>query len=358
MHGNNECPLRPAKAIARQLRAATERLARNNLLSTIISIDPHDIEINVNHNTEPDDINDLADNSIMVDGDEAQMQTDSIMRDDTVVVDYPYLDDDNDIDDIQNEHAEDQCTVNDAQSSIPNFRTIEKYLIKKQENILQSKKVFVCPQCSYRGTSSSKCENESCNLKTGFHSTPTTLCTFRLLPQIISILERHTILPECNGKYHLGVSDVQESHIRRNIVLKERLLDPNKQIVTFLLNSDGVVIKKFSRSVWITSMVINELPRKIRFNNNNIIICSISMGSNKPKKYEFQSFISEWVHELKQLELGFYICPPNLNENFVKVHGFLIAAALDKPAQALLMNINDPTGYYSCVRCTIKGDLL
>jgi hypothetical protein len=102
-------------------------------------------------------------------------------------------------------------------------------------------------------------------------------------------------------------------------------------------------------------MVINELPRTIRFNMNNIIICSISIGSTKPKKHQFQNFIVEWVHELRQLELGFYISFPNLNNDFVKVHVYLIAAAVDKPAQALLMNINDPIGFYSCGRCTIRG---
>jgi hypothetical protein len=64
------------------------------------------------------------------------------------------------------------------------------------------------------------------------------------------------------------------------------------------------------------------------------------MGSNKPKKDQFQNFIMDWAHELRQLELGFYISFPNLNNTFVKVHAYLIAVALYKPAQALLMNIN------------------
>ena len=135
------------------------------------------------------------------------------------------------------------------------------------------------------------------------------------------------------------------------------MLDPNKLIITLLLNSDGVVLKKFSRSLWITCMIINELPRAIRFNTNNIIICSISVGSNKLKKTQFQNFIADWTHELRQLELGFYISFPDSDGTFVKVHAYLIAAALDKPAQALLLNINDPTGFYSCVRCTIRGKL-
>ena len=81
------------------------------------------------------------------------------------------------------------------------------------------------------------------------------------------------------------------------------------------------------------------------------------MGGSKPKRYQFQDFIKDWVIELQHLEQGFYITPPNLNGNYIRVHAYLIAAAFDKPAQALLLNLNDPTGFYSCARCTIKGKL-
>ena len=104
-------------------------------------------------------------------------------------------------------------------------------------------------------------------------------------------------------------------------------------------------------------MVINELPRSIRFNTNNIINCCISAGPHKPKKPHFQNMIAGWVHELRQLELGFYISFPGSNNSFVKTYAYLIAATLDKPAQALLANINEPIGFYSCVRCTIRGIL-
>jgi hypothetical protein len=66
----------------------------------------------------------------------------------------------------------------------------------------------------------------------------------------------------------------------------------------------------------------------------------------------------DWIYELRQLELGFYISFPNSNNNFIKIHAYLIAVSLDKPAQALISNINDPIGFYSCVRCTIRGILL
>jgi hypothetical protein len=241
---------------------------------------------------------------------------------------------------------------------IPNvptdFRTIERNMMFNKENVLQSKRYIVCAECGNKGTSSSKCENVKCKSSTRFTSTPTTLCTFKILPQLTSILDRHSIMNEPNSD-HSKISDVQEGQVRRNVVYQERLFNPTKKIINLLLNSDGVVLKKFSRSIWVCCMIINELPRKIRFNNNNIIICSISMGGTKPKKNQFQGFIADWVHELRQLELGFHISPPNSNDNFIKVHAYLIAASLDKPAQALLLNINESTGFYSCGRCTIQG---
>ena len=47
----------------------------------------------------------------------------------------------------------------------------------------------------------------------------------------------------------LGIFDVQDGQAYRNIISRERMIGPNKQIVTTLLNSDGIVLKKFSHSV-------------------------------------------------------------------------------------------------------------
>ena len=234
------------------------------------------------------------------------------------------------------------------------FRSIERCIIPKQEKILHSKRYIVCSLCGNKGSNPSKCENAQCKFSSDSNSNFTTLFTFKLLPQITSILERHNIIPESNNDSTI-ISDVLEGQLHRDLISHERACDPGKQIITLLLNSDGVIIKKISRSVWVTCMIINELPRAIRFNINNVIICSISMGNNKPKKDQFQSFMFDWIHELRQLELGFHICPPNSDNEFVKFHAYLIAAAADKPAQSLLMNLIDPVGFYSCVRCTIRG---
>ncbi|CAF3264910.1 unnamed protein product [Rotaria sp. Silwood2] len=237
------------------------------------------------------------------------------------------------------------------------FRSIEQILHKSEETILQARTYMICSKCGNQGNNLSKCENMCCESSSGFTSSPTTLCTFKILPQITSILERHPIInkPDIVSS---NMSDIQDGHMYRQIRSRERIGESGKHLITMLLNSDGIALKKFNRSIWITCMVINELPRAVRFNINNVIVCCISMGGTKPKKSQFQSFLKDWIIELQHLELGFYISPPSLNGNYIKVHAYLIAAALDKPAQALLMNLNDPTGYYSCVRCTIKGKLL
>lgn len=235
------------------------------------------------------------------------------------------------------------------------FRAIQRNINENRDPVLQGNQCFICPMCGRKGTDKSKCQNSNCGSSEIFRSTPTTLWTFKLLPQITSILERTSILPEA-GNVVSEISDVQNGPFHREVVMKERLIESNRQIITFLLNSDGVVLKNSNRSIWVTCMAINELPRRVRFNMNNIIICTVSTGSSKPNKKHFQSFMEDWVLELRQLENGFFITPPHLINQMVKVHAYMIAAVLDKPAQALVMNLTDPTGYYSCARCTIRGN--
>ncbi|CAF4054963.1 unnamed protein product [Rotaria sordida] len=361
MSDDDEISLHSAKSLIRRLKTATDRLSRNNLLSSICSDELKDVEMKSNHSEEnyfqDDEMNDI----IMQDSDEEQPKISSI------TFDYPadvgpdvnsYSSNDDNENEISPQIVHDVAS-NNSQSSPRNtkqisialalfrhrhnlskslcdllrslgvqnvpadFRSIERNVVENQDTVLQGKKYTICSKCDNKGIVSSKCENVECSSSAGFKSTPTTLCTFKLLPQIISILERHCIMPETDYNEPRIITDVQEGQIRRNLIHQERMLNPNKQIITFLLNSDGVV----------------------------------SIGSNKPKKNLFQNFIDNWANELRQLELGFYISFPNSNGTFVKVFAYLIAAALDKPAQALLMNINDPTGFYSCIRCTIRGKM-
>ena len=126
------------------------------------------------------------------------------------------------------------------------------------------------------------------------------------------------------------------------------------------MNSDGVLLKKISRSLWITCACINELPRNKRYDINNILICSISTGDEKPKKEEYATVLQDIVNELKFLEqIGFDVSiPSDVSHDkrlYTHMYAYTIASVCDKPAQALMLNIKDPTGFFSCGWCCIPG---
>ncbi|CAF1515125.1 unnamed protein product [Adineta ricciae] len=155
--------------------------------------------------------------------------------------------------------------------------------------------------------------------------------------------------------------DISNSQRSQEIASKERQTTPTRNYVTLTLNTDGVLLKRISRSLWITCACINELPRNKRYDINNMLICSLSTGEEKPKKDEYSAILQDIVNELKFLEqIGVDIMLPsnakNPHRTYTHFYAFAIAAVCDKPAQALMMNIKDPTGFFSCDWCCIPGE--
>jgi hypothetical protein len=86
----------------------------------------------------------------------------------------------------------------------------------------------------------------------------------------------------------------------------------------------------------------------------------ISTGDEKPKKDDYSIILQDIVNELKFIEqFGFDVLLPSIDKNRDKIYthfyAFTISAVADKPAQALMMNIKDPTGFFSCAWCCISG---
>ncbi|CAF2093187.1 unnamed protein product, partial [Rotaria magnacalcarata] len=104
--------------------------------------------------------------------------------------------------------------------------------------------------------------------------------------------------------------------------------------------------------------------RKKRYDINNMLICSVSTGDEKPKKDEYSTILQDIVNELRFLEqVGFDVLLPSTvktnNRTYTHFHAFAIAAVCDKPAQAIMMNIKDPAGFFSCgCWCCIPDELL
>lgn len=170
------------------------------------------------------------------------------------------------------------------------FRSIEKKSTDSTIDPYRTKTVLFWPSCGMKNTNALSCEKAQCEAHARFKMTPGTVCTFKILPQLVCILERHAVINEVEGDHSL-MHDLHHGELYRQLIHQHRQYHPEVRLITFLLNSGGVLVKRFNRSIWITCMVINELPRSVRFNIENIIICSISMGGTKPKKNQSQRLL-------------------------------------------------------------------
>ncbi|CAF4782974.1 unnamed protein product [Rotaria sp. Silwood1] len=190
---------------------------------------------------------------------------------------------------------------------------------------------------------------------------PTTNLTFQIEPQICSILARHPNLLTSSTDLN-RVSDIVDSSSYRHIAEQE-----SSPFITLLMNSDGVLLKKISYSIWITCFAINELPASVRFDPENIIVAMVSHSSAKAKlkRKEMQILLNKLVDQLIILEReGVTITENNIHDNSVESISelkeksykvFLYGGVCDKPATAMLTNMVECTGYYGCNLCTTEG---
>lgn len=262
---------------------------------------------------------------------------------------------------ISKEAVNDICRILNA-FHVPNmpkdFREVISLIKKDNPTLLHGKQSFICPSCYTKNSSRSQCSSKQCKSACRYVRSATSVFTFPIEPQIIHIVERENAV---SMSYEPGqCCDVMNSQRHHEIIMKEKQAHPGRNILTLTLHSDGVLIKRLSRSLWITCACINELPRRRRFEINNIIICAVSTGIEKPKKAEYLPVLTDIVNELKILEHeGFDAFLPlnkqDVGRRYIHFHAFTIAGVCDKPAQSLLMNIKDSTGYFSCGWCCIGG---
>ncbi|CAM4781977.1 unnamed protein product [Rotaria magnacalcarata] len=247
--------------------------------------------------------------------------------------------------------------------NIPNmpkdFRAVMRHLKRNNPTLLGGNHFYICPSCGNRCANASKCNLTGCQSSNSPVRTPASVVVFPLVPQISSILERETLIIPT---YELNqCDDLPNSQCAQEVARKEKQINPARNNVTLTLNTDGVLLKRISRSLWITCACINELPRKTRYDINNMLICSMSTGDDKPKKDEYSTILQDIVNELKFLEhVGFDVLLPSTvkthNRTYTHFYAFTITAVCDKPAQAIMMNIKDPTGFFSCGWCCIPGE--
>lgn len=143
---------------------------------------------------------------------------------------------------------------------------------------------------------------------------------------------------KCGGTYaYFGL----ESSIAK-VLASENECIKNLNQINLLVNVDGVpVFKSSGTQFW---------PILCYFESFNPFLVALFYGNSKPDSVT--DFLQDFLSEYEQLrQNGIVIGQKTL---IVKIKAFIC----DAPARAFLKCIKGHTGYYSCERCTIRGEYI
>lgn len=134
-----------------------------------------------------------------------------------------------------------------------------------------------------------------------------------------------------------SIEDVHSGEVVKNLLLMKN------NILTLMINTDGVSLKKSSKkSLWPLQIICNFLPPQLRYRLENVLSVGFYYNDVKPNMLEFFKPIAE---ELQQLQL----------DGFVFRHQvFRIAvthAAFDLPAKAAFQQVRQYNVYFGCGFC-------
>ncbi|CAF4333353.1 unnamed protein product [Rotaria sp. Silwood2] len=214
--------------------------------------------------------------------------------------------------------------------------------------------IFPCSQCSGPSTDSKKCS--CCGYQFSSTSCHDSFIISPIKDQLDIILRNNADIDFFSPFTNNTLRDIKDGNVYQQI--KTVCTDP---FLTLTMNIDGVEVRKgLKRSIWPILFVVNELPLKQRYALENVIIAGIWSGLKKPSRLQMKSIITPIVEELLLFEQGYAFTDytkESLNqENVIKV--FLTSACCDKPAQALVQNLPEPTGAFGCGRCELEGEIL
>ncbi|CAF4450948.1 unnamed protein product [Rotaria socialis] len=235
---------------------------------------------------------------------------------------------------------------------------VKKALNKSFGSTLDRTIWFVCPSCKKASDNAFSCSSVSCDwCFAPPASLPTYFYIFNIHEQLNSILAITTDvhLSQCSNR--TSPLNFQMRDIIHGDQYQKLLHEQSDDILTLTMSTDGIQPFNCSeKSIWPVTFVINEVKRKKRFCFQNLILGGVWPGPAKPKRFEMSAFLETIIVQLKELEKGYHFrCRLSAGyvTRFFKV--FLICACMDKPAQALVQNLPEPTAKFGCGRCEIRG---
>lgn len=144
--------------------------------------------------------------------------------------------------------------------------------------------------------------------------------------------------------------DVYDGRIWRELVNNKKYLQHRGELA-FMLNLDWFQpFKNCTYSVGVLYLAINNLPRRIRFKSENIIVVSIIPGPGEPNTTQLYSYVKPLVDELLQLwEPGINVREADGQQLTVK--GMLMCCACDIPASRKLCGFLGHSAKLGCNKC-------
>ncbi|CAM4943066.1 unnamed protein product [Rotaria socialis] len=238
-----------------------------------------------------------------------------------------------------------------------NFYRVKRHLLPNASASPSSLTTYICPVCCEASTSPNRCSDVNCTQHTGFRTSPISYLRIPILQQLREILAHTHALNFEQQKSASNIdtmNDIYDAETYQRIIKKEA----GKNFLTLLMNVDGIQVAKSSNlSLWIFTLVINEIKRSERFKLKNVIVGGIASTVSKPSRHQMQALLSPIVKELVVLEQGETFKVKCLNENSnIRLKIFLIASCCDKPAQCLVQGISEPIGAFGCGRCELEGE--
>jgi len=140
--------------------------------------------------------------------------------------------------------------------------------------------------------------------------------------------------------YYFGINETLN-----NLCNKQNIVIKLNEEIKLAANIDGLPISKSTNSSFWPILCTVKSVDKIK---NRVFMVALYHGNVKPNANEF---LTDFVNECIELSKnGIYI-------NSIRCHFKLLMLICDTPAKSYVLAIKGHSGYFSCTKCDIEGDM-
>lgn len=180
--------------------------------------------------------------------------------------------------------------------NVPNSWWKCQDLLQKKSTVnMMKRKRSICPTCKKVSNETDRCHH--CEIPYRIHrfsNVAPIFYNFDIATQLDSILLNTDDLFLCRFPKQSSspMTDIVDGDFYEKLLLQE-----GNDFITLTMNIDGVQPNKGSdNSIWPVLLVINEIRKKKRFSQENLILAGVWPGPSKPNRNEMAAFLQGKIH--------------------------------------------------------------